>query len=68
MERAVPPSPPELVSVYGIRAQMLAPIVRDDRLAGVVSVHYVGGTREWSGDEIAALESAAARIRELLDA
>jgi GAF domain-containing protein len=61
------PAPPELIELYGVRAQMLAPVVRDDRLAGIVSVHYAPATRRWSATDIAALEDAVARVQQLLD-
>jgi GAF domain-containing protein len=61
------PAPPELIQLYGVKAQMLAPIVRDDRLAGIVSVHYAPATRSWSATDITALEDAVGRIQALLD-
>jgi maleate isomerase len=60
---AEPASPPELVDVYGVRAQMLAPLVREDRLIGVISVHYVPGPRDWSAEDIAALQEAAEHVQ-----
>ena len=54
--------PPELVERYGARAQILAPVVRDGRMVGFVSVHHAQGPRRWSGEEIAAAESAARRV------
>jgi maleate isomerase len=60
--------PPELIELYGVRAQMLAPIVREGRLAGVISVHYVPGPRQWSAENIAALREAAERVQRVLDA
>lgn len=63
----VDPAPaPELIERYGARAQMLAPLLRDGRLAGIVSVHHSGGPRDWTAAEVAALEAAAARIDALL--
>jgi len=60
---AADPAPPtELIELYGARAQMLAPVVRDDALAGIVSVHYAQGPREWTDDDVAALEEAAAQV------
>jgi hypothetical protein len=53
--------PPELVERYGARAQILAPIVRDGRMVGFVSVHHAHGPRRWSDDEIGAAEAAARR-------
>jgi len=55
---ADPPPPPELIELYGARAQMLAPVVRHDALVGIVSVHYSPGPRTWTDDEVAALERA----------
>lgn len=61
------PAPPELVRLYGVKAQMLAPLVRDGRLAGIVSVHYVPATRRWSATDVTALEDTVAQIHCLLD-
>jgi len=60
--------PSELIELYGVRAQMLAPIVREDRLAGVVSVHYAPGPRNWSSEDVAVLQEAVERVQRELDA
>jgi maleate isomerase len=60
--------PSELIEVYGVKAQMLAPIVRDDRLAGVISVHYAPGPRVWSTEDVAVLQEAVERVQRELDA
>jgi len=60
--------PSELIELYGVRAQMLAPIVRDDRLIGVISVHYVPGPRDWRAEDVAALQEATERVHRELDA
>jgi maleate isomerase len=60
------PAPLELIQLYGVKAQMLAPIVRDERLAGIVSVHYAPATRRWSASDITALEDAVTRIQEII--
>jgi GAF domain-containing protein len=64
---AADPAPaPELMERYGGRAQMLAPVQRGGELVGLVSVHYVPGTRQWTPEEIAAVEEIAGRVeREL---
>jgi GAF domain-containing protein len=62
-----PAPPPELVELYGVKAQMLAPIVREDRLAGVISVHYIPGPRDWRAQDVAALKEAAERVQRELD-
>ena len=59
--------PSELIELYSVKAQMLAPIVRDDRLIGVISVHYVPGTRDWSSEDVAALREAAERVQREVD-
>ena len=61
LEAEVAP-PPELIARYGARAQMVAPIVRDGRLTGIVSVHYASGPREWTAEDVAALEDARDEI------
>jgi maleate isomerase len=60
--------PSELIEPYGVKAQMLAPIVRGDRLAGVISVHYAPGPRDWSTEDVAALQEAVERVQRELDA
>jgi maleate isomerase len=56
----VDPAPPEaLKTVYGTKAQMLAPLIRGGHLQGWISVHYNPGPREWSAADQAALEKAA---------
>jgi maleate isomerase len=57
------PRPPEaLVRLYGVRAQMLAPIERDGRLDGWISVHEAGSTRHWSAQEQEAVLHAAKQV------
>ena len=61
-------SPPkELMQIYGTKAQMMGPIVRDGKLTGWVSVHYNPSTREWTQEDIAALESAVAAMHREMD-
>jgi maleate isomerase len=60
------PAPAELIRLYGVRAQMLAPIVDGERLIGIVSVHYAPATRRWSANDVTALEDAVARIQTVL--
>jgi maleate isomerase len=61
------PRPPQaLLDVYGVRAQMLAPLVRDNLLVGWISVHYTPSPRIWSPGDVLALETSAAEIDEVL--
>jgi len=61
------PAPQALLDLYGARAQMVAPILRDDELVGMVSVHYAPGVRDWTQENIAAIEQAAEQVRAQLD-
>ena len=62
------PSPPRaLLDIYGVRAQMLAPLVLRDTLVGWISVHETTAPREWTQKEIRALEDAAAAVAKTLD-
>jgi maleate isomerase len=56
------PAPPELIEFYGVKAQMLAPLVLDDRLVGIISVHFAPATRNWTSEDEAALDTAAKRV------
>ncbi len=62
-----PPPPKELMEYYGVRAQMLAPLVRDAQLIGIISVHYAPGPRAWTEDDVAALERTAKAAQAELD-
>jgi len=59
----VEPAPPkELIEFYGVRAQMLGPLVRDGSLIGWISVHDTAGPREWNEKDMAALLRAVERL------
>jgi GAF domain-containing protein len=40
----------------------VAPVVRDERLLGILSVHYAPGPREWTAEDVAALERAVEQV------
>ena len=61
--KAEVPPPPELLDFYGVKAQMLAPIVGGGDLVGLVSVHYTPSVRHWTTEEIEALNRAAKEIQ-----
>jgi GAF domain-containing protein len=66
--RDADPAPaPQLVEKYGARAQMLAPVVRSGEVVGLVSVHYAPGPRQWTEDEIAAVEEIVGRVERALE-
>ncbi len=64
---ADPAPPPALIDFYGVKAQMLGPIVRDDHLIGIISVHYTPGPREWSEKDVDALQDALERVRRAIE-
>jgi maleate isomerase len=64
---ADPTVPQQLIDLYGVKAQMLGPLVRDDRLIGLISVHYTPGPREWSDKDLEALREAIERTQQELD-
>jgi maleate isomerase len=59
--------PGALMGLYAVKAQMLAPMEREGRLVGWVSVHDVRGPRAWHPDEQAATQRAAAAAMALFD-
>lgn len=60
------PAPAALVEGFGVKAQMLAPIERDGRLDGWVSVHEAKAARPWTEADRAAARTASAEIGALL--
>lgn len=58
--------PPDLIAVHDVQAQMLAPLVIDERLVGTVSIHMVGTTRRWAPSDRHALEQFCTRIEHAL--
>lgn len=62
------PAPAALIQVYGVCAQMLAPLLsKDDHLQGWISVHYLNPPGRLEPEKVAGLQAAATAIRELLD-
>jgi GAF domain-containing protein len=50
----------------GLAAQIVTPVVVEERVAGIVSLHQLGSPRRWTEEEIEACRAAAARVGELL--
>ena len=65
--RVEPAPPPELMSVFGVTAQMLGPVVRGDMLTGWISVHVEQGRRHWTDGDVKALEKALEDVQRELD-
>ena len=57
----------EVTGVYGIRSEMVAPVIRNDHLIGWVSVHNIQGPHQWTKSEIAAIEAACAKVKRELE-
>ena len=51
--------PQSLIEEYHTHAQMLAPVVCDNSLIGVISVHQVGSPRQWTPADVTALSATA---------
>ena len=66
LANAEPAAPPALIANYGVKAQMLAPVVREGRLDGWISVHETAAPRQWTVQDQAAAENAVARVLALL--
>jgi maleate isomerase len=64
--RDAPRPPDALIEVYGVRAQVLGPIMRGSDLAGWISVHSLR-ERAWTERDLAALAAATRRVHEVLD-
>jgi maleate isomerase len=61
-----PAAPDKLKQHFRVKAQMLAPVIREGRLDGWVSIHEAKGKRHWSGaDKAAIMEAAQAVVDEL---
>lgn len=61
------PAPPQaLLDVYGVKAQMLAPLVREGKLAGWISAHYTRSTRHWKQRDVAFLKEAVSKVQRVL--
>jgi maleate isomerase len=58
----------EVIGEYGIRSEMVAPIICNDYLIGWVSVHNIRGPHQWTTSEVAAIEAACDSMREQIDA
>ncbi|MGP4015400.1 aspartate racemase/maleate isomerase family protein [Saccharopolyspora sp. 5N708] len=60
--RADPQPPRALVETYGVRAQMLAPVVVDGAMIGWLSAHS-RTERDWPAPDITAIETAASQVQ-----
>lgn len=56
-----------VVEAYGIRSEMVAPVIKGGDFIGWVSAHFTKGARVWTEAEIARIEAACDGVRELLE-
>jgi maleate isomerase len=61
------PPPQALMGVYGVKAQVLGPLIWRDRLVGWISVHHIPETREWTQSDIDAMKQAMDKAQRLLE-
>jgi maleate isomerase len=59
--------PAALMSVYGVKAQMLLPLLEGAAVQGWISVHDATSTREWTPDETTALKEAGSKVCAILE-
>jgi GAF domain-containing protein len=52
----------------GLGAQIVTPVRDGEALLGIISLHHLGGPREWSERELALAHSGAALVRRLVGA
>ncbi len=57
----------DVIDAYGIRSEMVSPVIKQEELIGWVSVHYTKGARVWTEAEIARIEAACDSVREVLE-
>jgi GAF domain-containing protein len=55
-----------LVSYGRLGAQIVTPVRDGGRLLGIISLHHLGGPREWAGGELALARSAAKLVAALV--
>lgn len=57
----------EVIETYGIRSEMVAPVVSNGDLVGWISVHYTKGPRKWTETEIRRIEAACEQVTEVME-
>lgn len=57
----------EVIETYGIRSEMVTPVVSGGTLVGWISVHYTKGPRKWTEEDIERIEAASEQAREVMD-
>lgn len=58
--------PKALMSVYGVKAQMLLPMLHGEEVMSLISVHHIPSTKNWSESDISALKEAGSKVCNIL--
>jgi len=59
----------EMLKQYGgLGAQIVTPVRERERLLGIISLHHLGGARDWSEPELSLARAAAELVRRLIGA
>jgi len=61
------PPPQALMNVYGVKAQVLSPLVWNDAVVGWISVHYIPGTRQWEEKDLQHVRDATDQARAIVE-
>jgi len=56
----------EVIETYGIRSEMVAPLINHGDIVGWVSVHYTKGPRSWTESDIGRIEAACEQVIEVM--
>ena len=56
-----------VIETYGILSEMLTSVIKHSKMVGWVSVHDTEGPRKWTEKEISMIESAADKVRSVLE-
>jgi GAF domain-containing protein len=64
---ADPAVPRDIVDRYGARARVVAPVLREGRVAALVSIHDTRGPRRWTAEALQAVTQATLAVQALLD-
>ena len=58
----------EVIETYGVRSEMVAPVVSGGSLIGWVSVHHTKGPRTWRDGEVRRIEAACEEVTQVMEA
>ncbi|MFB2936871.1 ATP-binding protein [Aerosakkonemataceae cyanobacterium BLCC-F154] len=62
LDKEINPCYRELLNQFQVRANLVVPILQDDKLWGLLIAHHCTGTREWHFSEISLLQQLATQV------